>query len=77
MSLVMSMTLDHWLAAARADAERRALPELLPLLESLRTTLARLRAADWNDSMAGQIDASRGSWPGESRWPGRDDGRRV
>jgi hypothetical protein len=38
--------MDAWLAAACADAERRGLPELKPLLESLARSTAALRAAD-------------------------------
>ena len=47
------MTVAEWLAAARADAERCALPELGPLLEGLAEATAVLRAADWNDDAAG------------------------
>jgi hypothetical protein len=42
----MSPLIDAWLAAACADAERRGLPELKPLLESLARSTAALRAAD-------------------------------
>jgi hypothetical protein len=38
--------IDTWLAAAVADAQRRGLPELKPLLEGLALSLAALRAAD-------------------------------
>jgi hypothetical protein len=37
------MQLDAWLAAACADAERRGLPELKPLLEALARSTAALR----------------------------------
>ena len=47
------MTLDTWLQAALADAERRGLPELKPLLETLRRMALALRQADFGD------DASR------------------
>jgi hypothetical protein len=40
------MTPDEWLAAARADAERRGLPEMIPVLQALADAIARLRAAD-------------------------------
>ena len=40
------MTVDAWLAAAAADAERRGLPELKPLLETLSRSTAALRQAD-------------------------------
>ena len=45
----MSMTVDEWLAMTLADAERRQLPELEPLLESLARSLVALRNADFND----------------------------
>jgi hypothetical protein len=40
------MTVAQWLSAARADAERRGLPDLVPVLESLASALAVLRAQD-------------------------------
>jgi hypothetical protein len=43
------MMIGDWLAAAKADAEERGLPELLPMLEGLAQATERLRAADWND----------------------------
>ena len=39
------MTVDAWLAAAIADAERRGLPELKALLESLAQATRMLRGA--------------------------------
>jgi hypothetical protein len=42
------MTIDAWLQAAIADAERRGLPELKPLLETLARATSALRAADFN-----------------------------
>jgi hypothetical protein len=39
---------ERWLRAAVADAERRGLPQLAPLLESHAPALRRLRAAEWN-----------------------------
>ena len=44
------MTVAEWLAAAKADAEKRGLPELIPMLEGLAQATERLRAADWNDN---------------------------
>jgi hypothetical protein len=38
-----------WLRAAVADAERRGLPELGPMLESLAESTRGLRAAEWNE----------------------------
>jgi hypothetical protein len=43
------MTVDAWLAAALADAERRGLTDLKPLLEALAQAMRALRAADFND----------------------------
>ncbi len=43
------MTVDAWLEAAVADAERRGLPELKALLEALARATRALRAADFND----------------------------
>jgi hypothetical protein len=47
------MTIESWLAAAVADAERRGLPELKPILETLARATAALRAADFNDDASG------------------------
>jgi hypothetical protein len=43
------MTIARWLAAAEADADRRGLPELKPLLRGLAASTTALRAGDWND----------------------------
>jgi hypothetical protein len=43
------MTIDAWLKAALADAERRGLPELKPMLETLAKAAQVIRAADFND----------------------------
>ncbi len=43
-----------WLADALADAERRGLPELKPLLENLARATGQLRRADWNEEASGQ-----------------------
>lgn len=51
------MSIEAWLAWALADAERRNLPELRPLLEALARSLHALRAADFNDRANG--DRSR------------------
>ena len=37
------MTIEEWLKAAIADAERRGLPELRPLLEAIARSTAALR----------------------------------
>jgi len=44
------MTIAEWLAAAKADAEKRGLHDLIPMLEGLAQATERLRAADWNDN---------------------------
>jgi hypothetical protein len=46
------MTMDTWLKAALADAEKRGLPALKPLLESLLKSTEQLRTADFNDNAA-------------------------
>ena len=43
------MTIESWLQAAIADAERRGLAELKPILETLARATRALRAADFND----------------------------
>jgi hypothetical protein len=47
------MTLDEWYAAAAADADRRNLPDLKPVLKGLHAAAAALRAAPWNDDATG------------------------
>ena len=39
-------TVDAWLARAEADADRRGLPELKPILRQFARATAALRAAD-------------------------------
>jgi hypothetical protein len=46
------MSVDAWLEAAIADAERRGIPELRPILEALARSTRALRAADFNDNAA-------------------------
>jgi hypothetical protein len=58
------MTIDAWLTAATADAERRGLPELKPILETLARATKALRAADFNDH-------ADGGAPGAARTPSR------
>jgi len=56
------MTIDAWLQAAIADAERRGLPELKPMLETLARATRALRSADFNDDAAngGQTGPPKG-----------------
>jgi len=53
------MTIDAWLENVLQDAERRDLPALKPLLEALARSMSALRAADWNDDIAGNIRDTR------------------
>ena len=52
------MTIKAWLDRAIHDAERRGLPALLPLLESLAQSTAALRSAEWNADATGELDPS-------------------
>ena len=47
------MTIEDWLNWALADADRRGLPELKPLLERLARATGALRGADFNDRADG------------------------
>jgi hypothetical protein len=64
MTHPVSDRLGSWLAAALADAERRGLPDLQPLLESLARATRQIRAADWNDEAT--------SWRGPTARPAPD-----
>jgi hypothetical protein len=44
------MTIEQWLQSALADADRRGLPALKPVLEALAKATKALRAADFNDN---------------------------
>jgi hypothetical protein len=48
------VTIKAWLDNAVQDAERRGLPLLRPLLESLAQATSALRTADWNADATGQ-----------------------
>ena len=48
------MTVSEWLEWAKADADKRGLPDLVPLLDGLAQATERLRAADWNDDASTQ-----------------------
>ena len=52
------MTIEAWLQAALADADRRGMPELKPILETLARATTALRAADFNESATGGSPAS-------------------
>jgi hypothetical protein len=55
------MTLDEWYAYAAADADRRQLADLAPVLKGLRAAAEALRAAEWNDEASGRTEASSAS----------------
>ena len=65
----MTAHIEAWLAAACADAERRGLPELKPLLESLARSTAALRTADlaMEDRMLPNTRDAGGPTPDASR----------
>jgi hypothetical protein len=48
------MTVDQWLEAAKADARRRGLDDLVPVLESLAAATRLLRTAPWNQHADGR-----------------------
>ena len=48
------MTVDQWLQSALADADRRGLPAIKPVLEALARAAKALRAADFNDDASGR-----------------------
>lgn len=50
------MTIKVWLENAIQDAERRGLPDLRPLLETLARATSALRTADWNLDATGEFD---------------------
>jgi hypothetical protein len=50
------LTIDDWLQAAIADAERRGLPELVPHLEALARSTTLLREADFRDDASGDAE---------------------
>lgn len=57
------MTIESWLKAAIADAERRRLPELKPILEALARSTQALRAADFNDDASGKASLDAAGQP--------------
>jgi hypothetical protein len=50
------MTIKAWLDAAAQDAERRGVPGLKPLLETLARATTALRMAEWNDDATGEFE---------------------
>jgi hypothetical protein len=57
------MTPDDWLENARADAQRRGLPDLRAALEGLARSAGVLRSADWNEDASGADDAGPEAHP--------------
>jgi hypothetical protein len=55
------LTLSEWLEHAKADARRRNLPELAPLLEGLAQATEALRAAEWLDEADGRTPGDEGA----------------
>jgi hypothetical protein len=53
------MTIKTWLEWAVHDAERRGVPKLKPLLETLARSTSALRSADWNDDATGQHEGRK------------------
>jgi hypothetical protein len=46
--LISNERVRAWLESAEADADRRGLPDLKPVLRLFAQATAALRAADWN-----------------------------
>jgi len=67
------MTIEAWLQAAIADAGKRGLPELKPILETLAKATTVLRAADFNDDASGSHQSSVATAP--SAGPGSETRR--
>src|SRR5262245_4295146 len=55
--------LPDWFDTARADAERRGLAHIVPVLEALRASGERLRQAPWAEDAMARV-ALRGATPG-------------
>lgn len=70
MNPVRSESVAAWLQAAVADARRRGLPELEPLLDGLAQATEALRSADFNaqstrDNLQSVARTTTGGAPGE------------
>jgi hypothetical protein len=64
--------IEDWLASACADADRRGLPALKPLLSALADATRALRAVDWYEALS----ATPPAWPSATRprqQPGDED----
>jgi hypothetical protein len=60
------MTLDEWFDLAVADADRRQLPDMRPVLKGLHSAAAALRAASWNDDARGEASSTPDVTPSEA-----------
>jgi hypothetical protein len=58
------MTIDDWLASACADADRRGLADLKPLLASLADATKALRRAAWDEAGRPPADPTPSGSPG-------------
>jgi hypothetical protein len=61
------MTLDDWYGLAAADADRRQLPDLKPVLKGLHAAAVALRAASWNDEATGRASSTSDATPSSSQ----------
>jgi len=66
------MTIDDWLDSACADADRRGLADLKPLLVSLAASTKALRGAGWDDARR----AAAGQGAPDTPAPGPDGASR-
>jgi hypothetical protein len=57
------MTIELWMEAAIADAERRGLTDLKPLIESLAQSIRALREAEFNEEASGAHTGAATSVP--------------
>jgi hypothetical protein len=57
------MTIEDWLACACADADRRGLADLKPLLESLAESTKALRGAGWDAAGRPPVDPGPADTP--------------
>ena len=53
------MTIKTWLEGAVQDTERRGLPALKPMLETLARATSALRGAEWNDDATAELPQSQ------------------
>jgi len=63
------MTIENWLEMATADADRRGLADLRPLLEALARATRALREAHLVVSQEGPLDPRRPGGPGGKAQP--------